>query len=299
MTTYQENVWYPDNNEQWWIADLGINENWPPVAPPLDIMPPFEVTSEIDYFLVDSATDLNYYIDGNRYPNGADYYTYWRNNDHTSVVQGVYRDYSPYNDLPQRLLIVWYPSDYAWPAPPPPNEPAFYCPGLVSHKVRVHEAVGAGMDIAELKAHDYVHLLSSDTHSQQMDVGYAAGLLSVASPYSYERWLRVSVAGKYQFAGDFSFWVPNYEAAPGWDIRYGVAENYRAPISTVSPIATQELLTDVPITPNVSSGLGYGPAETTSFWVVLQARVTDFSLVASGPYGGPTMLRYNFGWIEA
>lgn len=173
--------------------------------------------------------------------------------------------------------------------------------------VSLQEAIGPVDDISfvELAPNGFVHLLGTDEHSNQHDVGYARSELSPDSPYSFERWLRIKFFGTTYSVRTFRFWA-TVTVPDGWELKFGSASDYAQPTNDASSIATNAVPTSDPGTENCGGATDVSDGTNYSDWIVLQAHVPDFSAVAPGPMLGstggevvnPVLIQYHFTWHQ-
>lgn len=161
-----------------------------------------------------------------------------------------------------------------------------------------------GPDLMTIPSDGYVHLLNTDTHSNQSDVGYFVAELSPDAPYSFERWLRAEFTGTYSIR-KFRFWA-ELTIPAGWEIKWGASNTFATPVDTASSIAVNALPTSDPGTQNCGGTSEVTDGTHHSEWIVLQAHVPDFSAIEPGPMLGttggevinPALIAYHFTWTE-
>lgn len=177
----------------------------------------------------------------------------------------------------------------------------------MSAVMTVEEAVGPDMDLVDLDV--YLFLLSLDEHSNQNPNGFEDAVLRGSNPRSYERWVRMRFDSSFGRVGLFRFWAQSLFVPPGWALKFGSTPTYATPTDAVSSIAT----TNVPITPPATANCGgmpsFEPGTGTEYseWIVIQAVITDFSLVNPGPmiastgteFVTPTFIAFDFSWYES
>ena len=156
------------------------------------------------------------------------------------------------------------------PGPPEPEPPER---SEVDVTVDLIERIGTppGSD----QVVQYLHLRRSDRFSGTEDAFSSDGIrvaVDGSRTYSMERWFRFRFSPPFNFIRGFRFWAPGLEVPTGWIIRYGVAQEYKRPVSNASLIATNPLPTSRPESPNVGGlELMDGTEPRWSDWIVLQA----------------------------